>query len=588
MIKNTAFPLKAESVRTSTCTSTSHSSSSTFSIVTPILSICVALSAYSPLAAQAAPPPDSGALLQQNKPAPTATPSTDNTGLVLEPQITSSLPASAPFMVSAIAIDGNTLFATKTLHDLVSNVEGHEQTLQQLGEAVARITAYYHSHDYPMARAYIPAQTIHDGIVRVAVVEARYGQIRMTNHSLVKNDVVHSTLSGLQSGAQIEQNQLNRSLLLLSDLPGVSAASVIQPGEAVGTSDLVIDAGPTSQWNGNVAADNYGNRYTGRARAIGTLNWIDPLNRGDVLSVSALTTGNDMNNFSLFYETQIGGEGTRAGASSSTLSYKLGDSLYNIGGHGAAQVDSLWIKYPWQRSIDVNVYSQLQVDYKKLSDEIDTANIQTNRHINSVAFSLNGDARDSLLAGAVTTWSLAWKLGQLDFDNGAAQALDAQSARTEGSFMKWNGSYSRLQNLTPDTALFVALSAQLSNNNLDSAEKMVAGGAYTVRAYDMGAVSGDNGLLGNLELRQNLGNFGAAGLWQAVAFIDSERVTVNQNTWTTETNSASLSGVGLGLNWSNSDGWHARVYAANPIGTESILVGEDKKVRGWAEVGAWF
>jgi hemolysin activation/secretion protein len=132
------------------------------------------------------------------------------------------------------------------------------------------------------------------------------------------------------------------------------------------------------------------------------------------------------------------------------------------------------------------------------------------------------------------------------------------------------------------------LSAQWSNSNLDSAEKMVAGGAYTVRAYDMGAVSGDSGVLGNVELRQSMGDLGGFGQWQAVAFVDSEHVTVNQITWVTGVNGANLTGTGVGLNWSNNSGWHAKIYAATPVGSVPVLITDGKKTHGWAEIGAWF
>lgn len=549
---------------------------------------CVVMAAALPQAGLAAPPPtpDSGALLQQNKAPPDVAPSSGSTGIVLESPGRATLPASAPFVVNQIQIDGNTAFDTPTLHALVADVEGHEQTLQQLGEVVYRITSYYHDHGYPLARAYIPAQSIHDGVLRVSVIEARYGQVLLTNHSLARDEVLRSTLSNLNIGDLVEQNRLDRTLLLLSDIPGVSATSLIRPGTEVGSSDLMVDASATPAWNGSTTFDNYGNTFTGRDRLSGTWNWIDPLKLGDVLSVYALSTGRNMDNLSLTYETQLGGQGTRLGGSASALHYTLGDTLTNIDGHGIAQVGSVWIKYPWQRSVNVNVYSQFQLDYKKLDDDIDSTGIKTNRHIDGATMSLNGDERDTFLAGAVSSWSFAWRAGQLDFDSAAAAALNAKSAQTSGGFVKWNANYTRVQNLNENTALQVSLSAQWSNTNLDSAEKMVAGGPYSVRAYDMGAVSGDCGLLGSIELHQNLDEL-VSGL-QGIVYVDSEHVTVNHNPWAAGINGASLSGAGVGLNWSNASGWHAKLSVAAPTGPVPALVSGGKKARGWIELGAWF
>jgi hemolysin activation/secretion protein len=77
---------------------------------------------------------------------------------------------------------------------------------------------------------------------------------------------------------------------------------------------------------------------------------------------------------------------------------------------------------------------------------------------------------------------------------------------------------------------------------------MIAGGPYTVRAYDLGVLSGDTGVLGTLEFQHTLGVL-MNGTWQANAFFDSERIVVNKTTWVAGTNTATLSGAGVGLNW---------------------------------------
>ena len=534
------------------------------------------------------PPPDSGSLLQQSRPGQSQTPSPNDTGLQLPSPTRSGLPASAAFQVTRIEIDGNTVFDTKTLHDLIADCEGRSVTLQQLGEIVYRITDYYHHHGYLLARAIIPAQTMRNGAVRVSVIEARYGQIMLKNQSLAGDETLNGILSVLKAGGQVERTELDRSLLLLSDIPGVTSNSVVRPGDAIGTSDLLIDATATAAWSGDTLADNYGNYFTGRERLSGTINWIDPLHRGDVLSIYVLTAGQNMDNLALTYETQFGGQGARLGGSLSALHYALGGSLDSLQAHGIAQVGSLWIRYPWQRSVSANVYSQIQYDYKQLNDDIDSTGLKTNRHITNLTFSLNGDVRDNVLAGATTIWSAAWKAGQLGFDDNTAALANATTADTQGGFVKWNGSYTRMQNLSESSALQFALSAQWSNNNLDSAEKMVAGGAYSVRAYDMGALAGDSGMLGSFELHQTLPWSDSAGSWQGILFFDSEHVRLNQNPWTGGPNGASLSGAGLGLNWAARSGWHARFSVAAPVGSVPALIDAGRKARTWIELGSGF
>lgn len=547
------------------------------------------LAAFAPLAALAADPvvPGAGAILQQVQPVTPPTPSPSGTGLTIEREDGAKLPTSAPFLVKSIQITGNALFDTPTLQALVADAEGKSLTLSQLNELAARITDYYHSHGYPLARAIIPAQTIQSGIVRIEIIEARYGKISLDNRSRVNDPLLQATLSPLQSGQAIGQTELDHALLLLSDIPGVVVAATLKPGESVGTSDLLVNTTPGPAVSGNMVLDNYGNRYTGRTRIGGTVNLINPLHHGDVLSASGLSSGGGMNYGRIAYESLLNGPGTRMGGAYSALRYSLGEPLASLNAHGTAQVGSLWAKQPLVRSRDVNLYGQIQYDRLKLRDHIDASAIQTDRHLDNWTVSLAGDARDTLLSGAVSTWNLGWTAGRVGFDNAAAQLADAATAETQGGFSKWNANLARLQTLSPKTGLYLAFAGQWANTNLDPSQKMTAGEPYTVRAYDTGAVSGDTGYLGTIEFRHNLGT-AWQGQWQAVAFVDSAHVTVNKNTWVAGTNSATLSGVGVGLNWAGADQWTARAYIATPIGSTPVLVASTASTRAWIEIRKGF
>ncbi len=554
-------------------------------VMKPLLAALLSL----PFAAQAAGPaaPNAGTILQELKPAAPPAPSSSGTGLRIETQGGAKLPPGAPFEVKTIRITGNTLFDTATLHALVAEGEGKSLDLSRLNDLAARITDFYQSHGYPLARAIIPAQTIRDGVLNIEVIEARYGKINLDNRSRVNDGLLQDTLSPLQSGQVVGQQEMDHALLLLSDIPGVEVNATLKPGEAVGTSNLQVEAAPTAAVTGNVGLDNYGNRYTGKVRLSGAVNFIDPLHHGDVLGLNALSSGSGLDYARVSYESLLNGQGTRMGGAYSAVRYILGDTLAPLNSHGTAQVASLWAKHPFVRSRAVNLYGQLQYDRKQLRDRVDASAIRTDRHLDNWVLSLSGDLRDALLSGGINTWSLGWTSGRVGFDDATAQAADAGTAKTQGSFSKWNANFSRLQALTATNALYFTAAAQWANANLDSSEKMVAGGPYTVRAYDMGAASGDAGYTGTVEFRHDFGETGY-GQWQASAFIDSAHVTVNKNAWVAGTNSATLTGAGVGLNWTGSGQWQAKAYVASRLGSAPALVGASASSRAWVEVGKGF
>jgi hemolysin activation/secretion protein len=551
-------------------------------------SLVVLLLVGSTLPAHAAGPvPDSGAILQQIQPVLPPPPSPSGTGLSIERGNGATTPASAPFLVKTLLITGNDKIPTASLHALVADAEGKTLTLADLERLTDRITDYYQTHGYPLARAVIPAQSIHDGAVRIQVIEARYGNVKLHNQSRVTDPLLQATLAPLQSGQVIAGAPLDHALLLLSDIPGVAVSATLQPGEAVGSSDLLVATDAAPAVTGTVAADNYGNHYTGSARLGGTVNFIDPLHHGDSLSVSGLSSGANMNYGRVDYQAVLNGAGTMLGGAYSALTYRLGDNLGPLDSHGTAGVASVWAKQPLVRSRDFNLYGQLQFDHLELHDDIGATAIRTDRRLDNGTLNLLGDARDEFLGGGIDTWSLGWTGGHLGFEDAPAQLADAGSARTEGGFSKWNASFARLQHVSASDSVYLALSGQKAQGNLDTAEKMTLGGPYTVRAYEMGVLSGDTGFLATLELRHQL--FAAANSqWQAVAFIDASHITVNQTTWVPGSNNATLSGAGAALDWTGPYRWHARVSIAAPIGPTPELVGSTTSTRVWGEIGKSF
>jgi hemolysin activation/secretion protein len=110
-----------------------------------------------------------------------------------------------------------------------------------------------------------------------------------------------------------------------------------------------------------------------------------------------------------------------------------------------------------------------------------------------------------------------------------------------------------------------------------------------VRAYEVGAVSGDNGYTTTIELRHD---FEASGSnrWQAIAFVDSAHVQINRDVWAgvTGANSATLSGAGLGINWVGAQQWSGKLHIAAPFGTRPEQLSGTASSRAAIEIGRGF
>lgn len=491
------------------------------------------------------------------------------------------------FDVKEIIFSGNTIFDTKTLEKLMSELIGQSLTLTQLSEATDKITEFYHANGYILARVIIPAQTIHDGVVQLQILEVKYGAVTLHNKSGVNNSLFTDSIDELHSSDFVEKKALMEALLRISDIPGISTAATIKRGEKFGTSDLNIEVIDSSAFNGIVTADNYGNLYTGVSRLSSTIQINNLLGHGDIMSISALTSGNGMSYGSANYETMLTGYGLRFGGSLSSLEYALGGSLKPINAHGTAKTINTWLKNTLMRTESANVYGQLQFSSMKLADHIDSTTVQTDRHIEQVSLKLNGDMEDSFLSTSKNKWDLALVIGRVGFDNKLALLIDKVSAKTNGQFAKINADFSREQKLSDNNSLYFHATGQWTNNSLDPVQKMSTGGIYSVRAYAMGVMSGDSGYSGTIEFKSNFGTV-LNGDLQGILFIDSQHIIVNRNPWLMSANDVNLNGGGFGANWTSKNGWNVKAFVASKLGATPKLVTESSSSRAWIEVNNRF
>jgi len=525
--------------------------------------------------------PDAGLILQQLQPSTAVVPFSIAPKAIQKPDVSQSLANSdETIFLQQIIVNGSSLIDDRTMHLLVDDAVGQRHTLAEIYKLAARITGYYQAHGYPLTRAIIPEQTIHRGVLRIQVIEARYGKISQNNQSTVSNALLHATAQTLQSGDLIQDDQLDRSLLLLSDIPGVAVNPTLSRGSVDGTSDLLLTITPTSAVAGDISVDNFGNRYTGQGNIRANLNVYNPLNFGDAFTLNALSSGAGMNYGRLAYESLIDGSGTKLGVAASTLRYKLGGSLSNINASGSANVASLWAKKILVRSRHRSVYFQLQFDQTQLQDHIESGAtpIYNDRTIQSVTTNLFGNIQDTLLRGSVTTWSLGATQGHVQFDNAAAQVNDMSSSKTVGNFTKLNFNLFRVESISAFSALHLALNAQSSKNNLDAAQRMNAGGPYSVRAYAAGTLTGDSGYFMSAEYRTVIGSAWQSQ-WSSMFFMDAARLTSNQTISASVTSSFILKGAGVGLLWGTPRQWQGSTYLARPIDNSPAFTETNKYTR---------
>lgn len=574
--------------------------------------LCQLLLAAFPLTVLAQQAPDAGQLLQEQRRSGPGLPDR-LPGVETEPAVRPALSETggARVTLKTIRFSGIEGLASEAeLQALLADALGRALDYGQLQQLAERVTLHLKSKGWFLARAYLPQQDVTDGTLEIAVVRGRIeggadGQgLRMETKltrldpKRVRETVKRALFADGDDG--VHALKLERALLLLNDLPGTSARATVEKGDTPGSTRVAVEVEEGPQVSGVVAADNYGNRYTGSERLTGQLALNNPLGEGDQLTVNAVTARH-LNLGSLGYSIPIGYNGLRASVNYTSLSYRIGEELASNDSRGTAQTTSMMLGYPFIRQRDLNLRGQAGFEYKNLRDET-LGQVQKDRRIKNFVAGLSGDSYDQLGGGGLSNFSLLATHGDADLSRVASDVSGDASARTAGSFSKLNYGVARLQKLTERYSLYGSLSGQIASRNLVSSEKFILGGPNGVRAYPSSEGSGDEGSIATVEIRYDLAERVAMGNVQLIGFVDAGYVTLNKSPWSGSAGNASnsnrygLAGTGLGVNYTRLGMYSVRAMWATKLGsnpgrasvTHYDADGKGDTSRFWLQALVWF
>ncbi len=512
-------------------------------------------------------PPDAGQLLREQKPRqqlPQQLPTPEEqTGQQTEK-------VGARVLVKGFTFSGYEGLATEEeLQRLVVDAIGREHGFADLKAVAARVTRYLKKQGWMLARAYLPQQDISLGIVTIAIAQGKSdGGLNIENDGTLRISEYFLSLMaehGIEKNQPIHSRKFERAVLLMNDLPGITAKASLAPGSNPDTVALTIKASEDRMASGALWADNYGNRYTGAIRGNLLFEANDPMQIGDQLSIR-LTGAEGLMAGEAGYAFPLGANGLRGHVSYTILHYNICEGYHAVDVDGDAQTVDVGISYPWLRSRTTNIYSSLGYEYKALEDRALNVGFSS-RDVHNGIFSLYGDRLDNFFGGGVTSLKTAVTIGNMEED-----IADIAITETEGGYAYFNVGLSRLQRLARDLTLNLSWRAQFSLDNLGSSEQFALGGPYGIRAYPVSEGTGDDGHLLSAETSYTLPIPERFGNLQWNLFYDAGYITLHKEPWpnsiTTKTgeNRYWLQGAGTGFEYGYSDALILRACWAFTIG----------------------
>jgi len=503
-------------------------------------------------------PPDAGRLLEETRqPArPTLPPATAPriVDMPVRPPIT--LPEGITVQAGSFRVTGASSYPAEFLTGLLQPWVGKRLDINGLNEAAGALTRHYQSNGHLLTYAYIPAQRVADGVVEIAVLEGKLEGVQTVTAQDVRlrDEVVQAHTDRLVTDAAnprpVLQTEVERQMLLLNDLPGVTARAAFTPGSGTGGAEMVVSVAEDEPLALRVELNNHGSRSTGEYRAGIGLQLRDLFGWGDNTLARALVSNKGgLVSGSLNSSVAVGGDGYRLGFSLSRLSYQLAGNFRALGAVGNANTFGVDMSYPFVRSTDTNLSGRVGAETKRLRDDIQLVGSTNPKRNNTLDFTVSADHRDGW--GGVSAASLVASMGSLQLLDDGRRAADAAGLLTGRRYGKLGLQFARQQALGGPFSLYLRAGGQYSGGNLDSSEKFALAGPGAVRAYAPGEASVDQGGLLTVEARYAIDYLGGNFVWGL--FHDRAEGRIDRRPLVATGNEPKLSGTGLSVQWNGAD-----------------------------------
>ena len=457
-------------------------------------------------------------------------------------------------------------------------------TIGQMQQVADAITEYYRNAGFVLAQAYIPAQEVQDGVVVIEVLEGRLGNVLAEGNEKFSAEVLARPFGDLID-APLTAESLESSILTVGDLPGLSVFGVLQPGQAVGTSDLVLRVQEEKPFDVTLRADNHGTRFTGKRRAYADFTWNNPIGRGDRLTGTLLQTFMPKNSLfgSVEYETPIFVPGMTVGASYARNAFDVGAEQKAQGLSGSSKIAEGYFKHAFLRQRTKNLYGKVGLSRKtaltraqgapRFRDKL--AMLQAEVSFDSIDAETQGINLGTIgYAHGLPGFLGTRRDGEFVDEPRPTRYQDPTDNSSESKFRKFTASYSRLQRLTDTQTLLLRLEGQYSRSLLSSLEQFPLGGPASVRAFNISEYLGDRGFFASLEWGVAAPGFADKPAFKNLTwgevlrvsfFADYGKAYLNSPTASDIPNLA-LAGYGAGIQVSMPGQFTARLQAAHPFG----------------------
>lgn len=408
------------------------------------------------------------------------------------------------FVLSDIVFEGAEILPPEDLRALFADRIGQEISLLEAFTILSEIQAAHRDEGYVFTRVVAPPQSIDGGVFKVRVVEAFIGDVIIEEPEGpvgAPMPLIEKLAGGLKGTKNPTIGQLERVLLTLNDIPGITQATAVpRPGEGLGAVDIFINV-VRDPFSGVFFADNRQSPVLGPLILGGSAELSSWSGAGDTTTLSLFTTGGEelfddfqeRNIIQLEHLRYVGSKGTTVKLRALASRNNPGDVLEPTGIGGQQFGLEGTIEHPVYRTRPFSAWASAGFEF------------QDNVVETSGGSRIVDDSLRVLYVGGRVLQRDAYGYTRADVQVrqgiaalGSSRAGDPSLSRFDGdgSFTSVRGSVDR-ELILPfggrKFSIFGSALGQVSSGPLLSSEEFAAGGQQIGRAYDPSEFTGDSG-----------------------------------------------------------------------------------------------
>ncbi len=405
------------------------------------------------------------------------------------------------FLLQRMVIKGSTIYDKRKFSRLFRRYLHRRINLGQVYLIAEEITNMYRNDGYILSKAVVPPQKIEDGVVQIDVIEGFVDRVAIQGQVRGPRKLLNEYRKGLLRSRPLKARDLERYLLLVDDLPGVSVKSVLTPSDyKPGATNLTLIL-ENKAYDGSLGVDNRGTKFNGPIQINAGVSGNALFKGYERIGLQSVVTSNtdELRFFSGSYEQPISSEGTKLFFSGSFSDSEPGANLKDFDVKGESKTLTFKLTHPFIRSRAENLTGSMGYTHRNSTTDI-LGTTDSEDRLRIVNLGMSYDFVDQYQGVNLVSFNLSKGFNIFDATETGSENLTRGAGHSD--FIKLSGQMLRLQQLAPSWMLLGAFSWQYSLDKLLASEEFGVGGAQFGRAYDSSEITGDQGIAFKLELQK--------------------------------------------------------------------------------------